>query len=115
VTRRTRARSSTHRQGERGFVQGLSARRGAVPRRIGLEARHAPDDDWEITFRFAGQPQRDRSLGRPITGINKKGWEYLWVRYADQEDTGSGAIVKRPIAAYVERVYDEAGFAALGI
>ena len=28
----------------------------------------------------------------PITGIAKKGWEYLWVRYADAEDplTGTG-------------------------
>jgi hypothetical protein len=51
----------------------------------------------------------------PITGIAKKGWEYLWVRYADVEDTGAKMLVKRPIAAYVEQVYEYANFAGLGI
>ena len=37
------------------------------------------------------------------------------MRYADQEDTGSHAIVKRPVAAYIERVYDEGNFSGLGI
>ena len=50
-----------------------------------------------------------------ITGIAKKGWEYLWVRYADVEDTASNTLVKQPVAAYVEKVYEEASFAGLGI
>ena len=50
-----------------------------------------------------------------ITGINKKGWEYLWVRYADAEDTTAKVLVKKPIAVYVEQVYPTTGFAALGI
>ena len=74
-----------------------------------------PDDDWEITFRFAASPNETGLSVGSITGINKKGWEYLWVRYADAEDAGSGAIIKKPIAAYVERVYDDANFGALGI
>ena len=48
-----------------------------------------------------------------ITGINKKGWEYIWVRYADAED--EKVLVKQPIAVYVEKVYDEGNFAGLGI
>ncbi len=71
--------------------------------------------DWEITFRFAASPNQTGLSVGSITGISKKGWEYLWVRYADAEDTGSGAIIKKPIAAYVERVYDAANFGALGI
>ena len=51
----------------------------------------------------------------PITGIAKKGWEYMWVRYADSEDTVAKAIVKKPIAAYIEKVYDEGDFSLLGI
>ena len=51
----------------------------------------------------------------PITGISKKGWEYLWVRYAEVEDESAQVLVKRPVAAYVEKVYDSANFAALGI
>ena len=92
--------------GETGDARGaeLSLRRGTDP-----------DDDWEITFRFAASPNASGISVGDISGISKKGWEYLWVRYADQEDTGSHAIVKRPVAAYVERVYDEGSFAGLGI
>ncbi len=35
-------------------------------------------------------------------------------RYADAEDAAAKAIVKRPIAAHVEKVYEEGGFAGLG-
>lgn len=73
------------------------------------------DSDWEITFRFAASPNASGIAVGPISGISKKGWEYLWVRYADAEDAGSQAIVKRPVAAYVERVYDQGNFSALGI
>jgi len=34
---------------------------------------------------------------------------------ADAENTGAGALVKRPVAAYVEKVYEEGDFSALGI
>jgi len=71
--------------------------------------------DWEITFRFAGSSNVTGLSVGPISGISKKGWEYLWVRYAEVEDEGAQVLVKRPIAAYVERVYDTGNFAALGI
>lgn len=90
--------------GEVLFLGATGAKRGA-----------GPDDDWEITFRFAASPNKTNMTIGSIVGVDKKGWEYLWVRYADAEDSGSGAIVKRPIAAYVERVYDAADFGALGI
>ena len=51
---------------------------------------------------LASPNQTGLSVGS-ISGISKKGWEYLWgagggawVRYADTKDTGSGAIIKRP-------------------
>jgi hypothetical protein len=71
--------------------------------------------DWEITYRFAGSPNRTGLVVGPITGIAKKGWEYMWVRYADSEDTAANAIVKKPVAVYIEKVYDEGDFSALGI
>lgn len=71
--------------------------------------------DWEITFRFAGSPNVTGLSVGSITGIAKKGWEYLWVRYAEVEDDAAQVLVKRPIAAYVEQVYDSGNFAALGI
>jgi len=48
-----------------------------------------------------------------IQNINKKGWEYLWVRYGDVED--QKVLIKQPESVYIERVYDSANFALLGI
>ena len=50
-----------------------------------------------------------------ITDIAKKGWEYLWVRYTDVEDTTAKALVKRPAAVYIEKVYLDGDFADLGV
>ncbi|MFH1419471.1 MAG: hypothetical protein ABII12_14440 [Planctomycetota bacterium] len=72
-------------------------------------------DDWEISFRFAASPNRTGLTVGDITSIAKKGWEYMWVRYADAEDVTAKAIVKKPIAVYIEKVYDEGSFSELGI
>ncbi|MFO0449982.1 MAG: ParB N-terminal domain-containing protein [Pseudomonadota bacterium] len=40
---------------------------------------------------------------------------YLWVRFIDDEDATAKALIKRPIAAYVEQVYPYGNFANLGI
>jgi len=70
---------------------------------------------WEITFRFAASQNRTNINVGGITVPSKKGWEYLWVKYAEQEDTAAQTLVQQPVAAYVERVYDEASFAPLEI
>ena len=82
---------------------------------LGASGSKRGEDDWEITYRFAASPNRSSISVGPITVASKKGWEYLWVRYADEEDAGSNTLVKKPIAAYVERVYEEGNFAALGV
>lgn len=82
---------------------------------LGASGSKRGTDDWEITFRFAGSPNRTGLSVGPIGGISKKGWEYLWVRYADTEDTASHTLVKQPIGAYVEKVYEEGNFSSLGI
>ena len=71
--------------------------------------------DWEITFRFAASPNVNNLTIGDITGIDKKGWEYLWVRYADSEDQTAKALVKKPLAVYIERVYDDGDLSLLGI
>ena len=71
--------------------------------------------DWEITYRFAASPNKTGITIGSISGIAKKGWEYLWVRYADVEDMDAMAMVKRPVAAYVEQVYEDADFSSLDI
>jgi hypothetical protein len=48
-----------------------------------------------------------------IGGINKRGWEYLWVRYVDAAE--GDALIKKPQAVYVEQVYPEGNLGGLGI
>jgi hypothetical protein len=80
---------------------------------LGASGAKRGTDDWEITYRFAASPNVTGLAVGPITGITKLGWDYLWVRYADAED--ENVLVKQPIAAYVERVYELGNFGALGI
>jgi len=82
---------------------------------LGASGSKRGSDDWEITFKFAASPNRTGISVGPISGISKKGWEYMWVRYADSEDAAAKAIVKKPVAVYVEKVYEEGNFASLGI
>ena len=82
---------------------------------LGASGSQRGEDDWEIKFKFAASPNATGLVVGDITGINKKGWEYLWVRYADAEDTSAKVLVKKPIAAYVEQVYPYGNFAGLGI
>jgi hypothetical protein len=80
---------------------------------LGASGSQRGVEDWEITYRFAASPNVTGLVVGSITGINKKGWEYLWVRYADAED--QHVLVKQPIAAYVEQVYQLGNFSSLGI
>ncbi len=82
---------------------------------LGASGSKRGSDDWEITFRFAASPNRTGITVGTITGIAKKGWEYMWVRYADAEDVAAKAIVKKPVAVYVEKVYELGDFAGLEI
>jgi len=82
---------------------------------LGASGSARSGEDWEITFRFAASPnRRDIAVGS-ITGIDKNGWEYMWVTYEDAEDEDSGRLVKRPVAVYVEQVYEYGDFSRLGI
>lgn len=73
------------------------------------------DDDWEITFRFAVSPNRENLKIGDLTIKEKLGWDYLWVRYADDVSSDQKSLVKKPESAYVERVYQAADFGGLGI
>jgi hypothetical protein len=95
-----------------GAFKGLDAGEGLF---LGAAGSKRGDDPWEITFAFAGSPNvTGLSIGT-ITGIAKNGWDYIWARYAEVEDATAKMLVRKPIAAYVERVYREGDFSALGI
>ncbi len=95
----------------RGFAPGEVLFLGASGTRRGVD----PDDRWEIAYKFAASPnQNDLAVG-DITGIAKRGWDYLWVQYGDDVDPTAKVLIKKPIAAYVEQVYPMADFGPLGI
>jgi hypothetical protein len=71
------------------------------------------DEKWKINFRFSFEANRTGLSVGPITGIAKKGWEYLWIRYGSYVDPSAFALVQRPIACYVETVYLPGDFSLL--
>lgn len=75
---------------------------------------------WDISFKFSAQQNASTTNGNAltvgtITNIDKNGFQYLWVRYQDVDDTTAKALVKQPLAVYVETVYNSADFSQLGI
>lgn len=83
--------------------------------------------DWELHFRWAVARNTEevvigRSPDNPdglitieagATGVAKTGWDYLWVRYADDVDAAAGRYVQTPLEAYVEQVYEYVDFSEL--
>lgn len=86
--------------GEVLFVGASGSRRGKTSK-----------DKWEITFRFAVSKNATSIHIDDITIPSKRGWDYLWVKYAD--DVDGNKLTKKVVAAYVEQVYDYASFNAL--
>ncbi len=72
-------------------------------------------EGWSVQFRFAASPNQTSLTMGEITGIDKKGWEYLWVRYQEAEDTAAKALIRKPVAVYIEEVYRKGDLTALGI
>lgn len=82
---------------------------------LGASGSRRGYDDVEITFKFAGSANRANFKAGSIAVEEKLGWDYLWVRYSDRSDSAAGYLVKRPVAVFVERVYEFGNFDLLGI
>ena len=95
----------------RGFSPGEVLFLGAS----GPKRSKKPNAPWEITFRFAVSPNQATVKVGDLTVTNKYGWDYLWVRYADKVSSSGKNVVKKPVAAYVERVYPSGDFGNLGL
>lgn len=65
-----------------------------------------------LTYDFAISKNATSLTVGEISGLNKKGWEYLWV-YSDRLAEAGGRVV--PIAAYVEKVFETTSFAGMGV
>ena len=97
--------------GFRGFSAGEVLFLGAS----GTKRSKRPNAPWEITFRFAVSPNQSSLQVGKLKVSNKKGWDYLWVRYADKVAENRKNVIKEPVAAYVEQVYPTGDFGNLGL
>lgn len=95
----------------RGFSAGEVLFLGAS----GTKRSKKPNAPWEITFRFAVSPNQSSLQVGKLKVSNKRGWDYLWVRYADKVAENKKNVIKEPVAAYVEQVYPEGDFGNLGL
>ena len=83
---------------------------------LGSTGQRRGREDFEITYNFAASPNIASIVFTPsITVLNKQGWDYMWLYYTDEVDDGAHRIVRRPKAAYVERVYERADLGLLGL
>lgn len=111
--------------GYRRMVMGMVGTMNSAPFRghaahelllVGCRGRHRDGEELAaITFSFAVSPNRTGIAVGDIAGIDKDGWDYLWVRYGRAVDGAANVVVHRPEYAYVERVYAESDFLLLGI
>lgn len=73
----------------------------------------AKNGKLEVQFLLGFSPNiANRTIG-DIAGITAKGWEYIWARR--RHVVVNNRLTVKPIAAYVEQVFDPIDFAALGI
>ena len=102
---------TVNRSGFRGFSAGEVLFLGAS----GTKRGKKNDSPWEITFRFAVSPNQSSLQVGKLKVSNKRGWDYLWVRYADKVAENKKNVIKEPVAVYVEQVYPEGDFGNLGL
>lgn len=71
------------------------------------------DGPWTLSFKFVASKNLTGQTIGSISGIEKKGHEYLWVRY--ESSVSNSELVKKPKYVYVNTVYREGDFSGLGI
>lgn len=74
---------------------------------------------WSLSYKFIASPNAGNGDTVPaikigdISGIHKKGHEYIWVSYEETEQ--SNVLTKKPRDVYVNKVYRDGDFSTLGI
>lgn len=67
-----------------------------------------------VTFKFASQKHRVLiEICDGLTVPAKKAWEYLWIAYKNVDDANK--ITQQPDSAYVEQIYEDGNYVAMGI
>lgn len=96
----------------KGFAPGEVLFEGAN----GQKEPNQSETPWRITYRFrVSANQAAFSVGSISVTGGKYGHDLMWVSYQEAADESAVALVKRPRAVYIERVYPVANFGLLGV
>lgn len=80
---------------------------------LGARGNRRSGEDWTITFYFAASENKTGLTVAGISGIAKKGWEYVSV--LTKPVTSGDITIQETVAVYVHQVYHTAAFTGLGI
>jgi hypothetical protein len=81
---------------------------------LGANGSRKNAEQWQIEFSFVAIPNASSLTVGTITGIDKKGHEYMWITW-DKEESGGEFVKSVPRAVYVEQVYPTSDFSGLNI
>ena len=82
---------------------------------VGASGQKRGNGLWTVTYNY-GLGRHETSLTPQgfSTGFDKKAWQHLWVHYRTAESTTNPKLLlKRPVAAYVEKVFDVADWSSM--
>lgn len=80
---------------------------------MGCAGGKESEKTWKLQFNFrAAETIRNFDVG-DIKVEEKRGFDYLWVRY--KTDIDEEAVVKVPLGVYVEEIIEERDFSVLGL
>jgi hypothetical protein len=82
---------------------------------LGANGSQGTKSDPVVEYEFVRLPNLQDQVIGDITGVAKRGHDYLWVQFEDTYDSAAKVIKKVPKFVYVEQVYPYSDFSALGI
>ena len=78
---------------------------------MGADGSGGTSQESEVRYDVVASENITGQTVGTITGVAKKGWEISWIKYED--DDADGVAAQKPLAVYVERVYDTMSFASV--
>ena len=85
---------------------------------LGASGSHEWDEEkgdgpWSLSYKFVASPNVTNETIGSIAGVEKRGHDYLWIRYEDS--VTDNTLLKKPKFVYVNKVYRDGSFSGLGI
>lgn len=72
-------------------------------------------DQWRLRFQWAMSPNVSNLSIGDLTGITKRGWDYLELHYRPKADDFNGLLVREPYAYTVHQMMRYTNYAGFGI